>query len=62
MSEITKEKPPEKPAGEAVSVTPESQEGEQQEPHHHHVHHDHLISPPSTGRSYLNPGAITIRR
>jgi menaquinone-dependent protoporphyrinogen IX oxidase len=29
---------------------------------HPHPHHDHVISPPPATTSYLNPGAVTIRR
>lgn len=62
MAEIKKQTGPEQPKNPAEGSTPELQ-GKKDE-HHHHVrtHHDHVISPPSTGTSYLNPGSVTIRR
>jgi len=64
MAATKKKTAPEKPAVRAENA-PEPQEvQEKHEEHHHHPrpHADHVISPPYSGSSYLNPGAIRIGR
>ncbi len=64
MAEIKKKTAPEKPAVPAENAQEAQELHEKRDEHHHHPkqHHDHVISPPYSGSSYLNPGAIRIGR